>query len=53
MMQVGLNASEVNLIKCTIDLREKKVASIMIPIDKVFKLSNQERMHQEILDKIS
>lgn len=52
-MQAGLNASEVNLIKCTIDLREKAVASIMIPIDKVFKLSNEDRLHQDIVDKIA
>lgn len=48
----GLTEEEINIINSTIDLRTVQVSNIMVPMNKMFVLSDQDVINQDLLNKI-
>ena len=47
----GLTEEEINIINSTIDLRTVLVSNIMVPMNKLFVLSDQDIINQDLLNK--
>ena len=52
-MGEGFNQAEINMITSTIDLRDKKVHMIMVPISEIFTINRNSIHNKDLMARIS
>lgn len=52
MKEEGFTSEEITIINSIIDIRNVSVKSIMVPLNRAYKLNEEEVINEELLNKI-
>lgn len=52
MKDEGFTSEEITIINSIIDIRNVSVKSIMVPLNRAYKLNEEEVINEELLNKI-